>query len=181
MAWEVAGFGCAGPGRKGLAQTDCRPAGQAVHVLCELPTLIAVGHGIYVAPLPPAGLPVSTCGIDLNCAVRARFVPRLGANLSFVSHTRPCVFNNILGSIVLKYIYFAAPLHLITWREYRRADSRRRARDSLSAAELDNNYRLSQPKRLVKRKTLLPWRRSGAAVILRSPSTDGRGRITAVP
>lgn len=152
MAWQVSGFGCAGPGRKALVQTDCRPAGRAVHLLCGHPTLIAVGHGIYVAPPAPTSLTVSTRGFDPNCAVRAHFVPLLGADLSFVSHTRSCVFNNILASVVLKYIYFATPLHLLACREYRRTCSRRRANDSLSAAEIDNHHRLSQLQRLVKRK-----------------------------
>jgi len=106
------------------------------------------------SPPAPTGLPVSTRGFDLNGAVRAHFVQLLGANLSFVSHTRSCVFNNILASVVLKYIYFAAPLHLLTCRGYRRPYARRRATDSLSAAEFDNAYRLSRPERLVKRKML---------------------------
>jgi hypothetical protein len=79
------------------------------------------------------------------------FCAALGADLSFVLHIRSCVFNNILASIVLKYIYFAAPLPLLTCGEYRRAYSRRRANDSLSAAEFDNCYRLSKFETRVKR------------------------------
>jgi hypothetical protein len=56
-------------------------------------------------------------------AVLTSIVPRpyyallLGANLNFVSDTKLLFFNNILASIVLKYIDAAARLHLLTSRE----------------------------------------------------------------